>query len=133
MKKNEVPQDESPISKHGSNELLYALDDDGKIKPVQSIGWEVKSVVQYQNLESLNQRVLDALQQVKEGKSSPILYFMELNKMDWNTLAAYMGSWVFWIKRHQKPKVFQKLNNKVLSKYAETFGITVEELKNFKG
>src|SRR5690606_36381642 len=131
MKKSEVPQDESPISKHGSNELLYALDDDGKIKPVQSIGWEVKSVVQYQNLESLNQRVLDALQQVKEGKSSPILYVMELNKMDWNTLAAYMGSWVCWIKSHQKPKVFQKLNNKVLSKYAESFGFTLEELKTF--
>lgn len=133
MKKSEVPQDESPISKHGSNELLYAVDEDGKLKPMQSIGWEAKTAVQNQNIENLNQRVIDAMQAVKEGNSSPILYFMELNKMDWSTLAAYMGSWVFLIKRHQKPKVFQKLSHKTLTKYAETFGITVDELKNFKG
>src|SRR5690606_20810855 len=133
MKKNEVPQGESPISKHGSNDLLYAVDEGGKLKPMLSIGWEGKTAVQYQNIETLNQRVIDDMQAVKEGTSSTRLYIMELNKMDWSTLAAYMGSWVFLIKRYQKPKVFQKLSHKTLTKYADTFGITVDELKNFKG
>jgi hypothetical protein len=32
-----------------------------------------------------------------------------------------------------KPAVFAKLSNDKLKKYADTFGISVEELKTFKG
>lgn len=132
MKKTEVPQDQSPISKHGSNEIVYAVGDDGKMTPVQSIGWEPKTIVQYQTLETLNQRTLDALKEVQSGISSPIVYYMELHKMDWPTLAAYMGIWTFLIKRHKKPSVFKKLKTETLQKYADTFDITVDELLNIK-
>ncbi|MBS7321493.1 MAG: hypothetical protein KIG55_07875 [Myroides sp.] len=132
MKKQDVPQDESPISKHGSNEILYAVDENGKMAPVQSVGWEPKSVVQYQTIETLNQRIEDAKDLVKAGKASPIVYYMELHKMDWATLAAYMNKWTFFVKRHQKPAVFKKLSDVTLQKYAAIFDITVDELKNFK-
>ncbi|MBA5792111.1 hypothetical protein H1R17_04285 [Flavobacterium sp. xlx-214] len=133
MKKSEVPQDDSPLKNIKSNELVYALDDDGKFVSVQSTGWEAKSIVQYENLDVLDQRIQQALNDVKAGKVSPIVYFMELNRMDWQTLAAYMGKWTFLVKRHSKPSVFQSLSAKVLAKYAKTFGITVAELQNFKG
>ena len=133
MKKSEVPQDDSPLKNIKSNELVYALDDDGKFVSVQSTGWEAKSIVQYENLDVLDQRIQQALNDVKAGKVSPIVYFMELNRMDWQTLAAYMGKWTFLVKRHSKPSVFQSLSVKVLEKYAQTFGITVAELQNFKG
>lgn len=133
MKKSEVPQDDSPLKNIKSNELVYALDDDGKFVSVQSTGWEAKSIVQYENLDVLDQRIQQALNDVKAGKVSPIVYFMELNRMDWQTLAAYMGKWTFLVKRHSKPSVFQSLSAKVLEKYAQTFGITVAELQNFKG
>jgi len=36
------------------------------------------------------------------------------------------------VKRHFNPKVFNKLNNDMLQKYADFFNLDVEELKNFK-
>lgn len=133
MKKNEVPQDDSPLKNNKSNELVYAVDDDGKFVSVQSTGWEAKSVVQYENLEVLDQRIQQAQNDVKAGKVSPIVYFMEKNRMDWQTLAAYMGRWTFFVKRHGKPNVFKSLNTKTLQKYADIFGISLTDLKNFKG
>lgn len=133
MKKNEVPQDDSPLKNHKSNELVYAVDDNGKFVSVQSTGWEAKTVVQNENLEVLDQRIQQALNDVKAGNVSPIVYYMELNRMDWQTLAAYVGKWTFFVKRHGKPNVFKKLNTKTLQKYADVFGISLNDLQNFKG
>lgn len=133
MKKNEVPQDDSPLKNIKSNELMYAVDDDGKFVSVQSTGWEAKTVVQYENLEVLDQRIQQALADVKAGNLSPIIYFMELNRMDWQTLAAHVGKWTFFVKRHAKPNVFKNLSTKTLQKYADAFGITLNDLQNFKG
>ncbi len=104
MKKNEVPQDDSPLKSKNINEMVYAVDDDGKFVSVQSTGWEAKTVVQQENLEVLDQRIQQALNDVKAGNVSPIVYFMELNRMDWQTLAAYSGNFTFFVKRNGKPK-----------------------------
>ena len=133
MKKNEVPQDDSPLKRKNINEMVYAVDDDGKFVSVQSTGWEAKTVVQHENLEVLDQRIQQALKDVKAGNVSPIVYFMELNRMDWQTLAAYVGKWTFFVKRHGKPNVFKNLNTKTLQKYADVFGISLNDLQNFKG
>lgn len=133
MKKNEVPQDDSPLKRKNINEMVYAVDDDGKFVSVQSTGWEAKTVVQHENLEVLDQRIQQALNDVKAGNVSPIVYFMELNRMDWQTLAAYVGKWTFFVKRHAKPNVFKNLNTKTLQKYADVFGISLTDLQNFKG
>lgn len=133
MKKNEVPQDDSPLKRKNINEMVYAVDEDGKFVSVQSTGWEAKTVVQHENLEVLDQRIQQALYDVKAGKVSPIVYFMELNRMDWQTLAAYVGKWTFFVKRHGKPDVFKNLNIKTLQKYADVFGISLTDLQNFKG
>lgn len=133
MKKNEVPQDDSPLKRKNINEMVYAVDDDGKFVSVQSTGWEAKTVVQHENLEVLDQRIQQALNDVKAGNVSPIVYFMELNRMDWQTLAAYVGKWIFFVKRHGKPNVFKSLNTKTLQKYADVFGISLTDLQNFKG
>ena len=133
MKKNEVPQDDSPLKRKNINEMVYAVDDDGKFVSVQSTGWEAKTVVQHENLEVLDQRIQQALNDVKAGNVSPIVYFMELNRMDWQTLAAYVGKWTFFVKRHAKPNVFKSLNTKTLQKYADVFGISLTDLQNLKG
>lgn len=133
MKKNEVPQDDSPLKRKNINEMVYAVDDDGKFVSVQSSGWEAKTVVQHENLEVLDQRIQQALNDVKAGNVSPIVYFMELKRMDWQTLAGYVGKWTFFVKRHAKPNVFKNLNTKTLQKYADVFGISLTDLQNFKG
>ena len=86
MKKNEVPQDESNLSKSNMKELIYATDDDGNYTTALSSGWDPKTIALTNSLEDINERIAKAKEQVKNGKSSPIVYFMEVNKMDVNIL-----------------------------------------------
>lgn len=76
----------------------------------------------------------DRLEQVRQlvfiGKASPIAYYMEKILMEVPMLAAYMEISQWRVKRHMKSRVFKKLKPETLAKYAEIFGITVEELTN---
>lgn len=69
---------------------------------------------------------------MKAGAASPIVYYMELRKMDPQILASYVGLWKWRVKRHFKPNVFSTLNDKILQKYAEAFDISIDDLKHFK-
>ncbi|POR28333.1 hypothetical protein BWK58_03740 [Flavobacterium columnare] len=133
MKKEEVPQDKSNLSKHNMKELCYAVDQDGSYTTALSTGWEPKTIALEHSIEDIKERVEEANKAVKEGIQSPIVYFMELHKMDWVTLAGYVDMWTWRVKRHAKPSVFKKLTIKQLRRYADAFEITVEELKTFRG
>lgn len=133
MKKEEVPQDKSSLSENKITEVCYAVDENGNYTQVASKGWTPKTIVQNETLQVIEERIAQARNDVKNGLVSPIVYFMEFHKMDMNILADYTGYWKWKMKRHFKPKVFQKLSDKTLKKYADAFDISVEELKNFKG
>lgn len=132
MKKEEVPQDESNLSKSSIKELIYATDENGNYTTALSSGWEPKTIALSNSLEEINERIAFAKEQVAKGEVSPIVYFMELNKMDLGILASYVGKWKWSVKRHFKPKVFRSLNDTMLQKYADAFNIAIGELKNFK-
>ncbi len=132
MKKNEVPQDKSNLESANFRELCYAVDENGEYTTENSTGWEPKTVALSNAIEEINERIADAKKRVIAGKTSPIEYFMELNKMDVGILASYVGFWQWRVKRHFKPSVFKKLNDKTLQKYADVFDITVENLKSVK-
>lgn len=132
MKKNEVPQDEGNLSKSNMKELIYATDENGNYTTELSTGWEPKTIALSNSIEEINERIADAKSRVKNGDASPIVYFMELHKMDLPILASYVSMWKWRVKKHFKPKVFKGLSNTVLKRYADAFGITVSELKNFK-
>ena len=53
--------------------------------------------------------------------------------MDWQTWLLIWTDGHFFVKRHAKPSVFNKLSTKTLQKYATIFDITLSDLKNFKG
>jgi len=133
MKKEEVPQDEGNLSKSNMKELIYATDEKGNYTTALSSGWEPKTIALTNSIEEINERIETARVQVKNGVSSPIVYYMELNKMDPTILASYVGLWKWRVKRHFRPRVFTRLSAKILQKYADAFSITVGELQNFKG
>jgi hypothetical protein len=133
MKKEEIPQDESNLSKSNVKELCYATDENGNYTTGLSTGWEPKTIALENSINAINERIEEAKQDIKSGKASPIVYFMELHRMDWITLADYVGMWKWRVKRHAKPSVFKKLNQKILQKYADAFQISVAELTNYKG
>lgn len=130
MEKDQVPQDQSNLTKNNVKELLYATDENGNYTTTLSTGWEPKTIALSNSIDEINERIADAKQQVLNGEVSPIVYFMEFNKMDLNILSSYVGFWKWRVKRHFKPSVFATLSDKILQKYADTFGISIEELKN---
>ena len=133
MKKEEVPQDKSNIESVNMRELCYATDKDGNYTTALSSGWEPKTVALSNSMDVIKERTEAARQQVMTGELSPIAYFMEKSKMDLGILAGYTGMWQWRVKRHFKPRVFARLSNRILEKYAYAFQISVNELKNFKG
>lgn len=114
-------------------EVLYVTDENDNYITANSIGWDAKKAALEESMELINERIEEARQNVANNIVSPIIYFMELNKMDLQVLAAYVDKWQWTVKRHAKPNIFKKLNDSTLKKYADTFGISVDELKNFDG
>lgn len=132
MKKEEVPQDKSALSDF-TREVCYVRNADGRYETALSTGWEVKAMALDNAWDEVKERVAEAREAVAKGEKSPIYYFMALNLMDMPVISDYTGFWPFFIKRHFRPSVFRSLGDRKLEKYAKAFGITVEELKNFKG
>ena len=132
MKQEEVPQDKGSLSKSNLKELVYATDEHGNYTTILSTGWEPKSIALANSIEEINEHIGIAKQKVLNGEVSPVFYFMELHKMDIDILSGYMGMWKWRIKRHFKPKVFARLSQTILKKYATVFNVTPEALINFK-
>ncbi len=132
MKKEEVPQDKSFFKEEHGKELCYAVDEDGNYTTALSSGWEAKTIALDNALKEIGERIADARQRVLENKISPIVYYMEVCKMEPAVLASYMGMWQWRVKRHFKPAVFKRLREKTLQKYAEVFEITIEQLKDIE-
>lgn len=133
MKKQDIPQDESNLKSANMTEVLYVTDENNNYSTANSIGWEAKKAALDESMALINERIQQAKEDVANNLVSPIIYFMEFNKMDISVLASYMGMWQWTVKRHAKPKNFKKLSDSTLKKYADTFGISVDELKNFDG
>jgi hypothetical protein len=131
MKKSEVPQDKSALENF-TREVCYVKNESGQYDTVLSTGWEAKKVALDEAWKEIERRTSESREKIKNGEASPILYFMEEKLMDFTVLAGYTGIWKFQIKRHLKPNSFQKLNDRVLKKYADAFEISIHELKNFK-
>lgn len=133
MKKQDLPQDESNLQSANMTEVLYVTDENDNYTTANSIGWDAKKAALEESMELINERIEEAKQNVANNLVSPIVYFMELNKMDIQVLAAYVNMWQWTVKRHAKPRTFKKLSDPTLKKYADAFEISVEELKNFNG
>lgn len=133
MKKQNLPQDESNLQSANMTEVLYVTDENDNYTTANSIGWDAKKAALEESMELINERIEEAKQNVANNLVSPIVYFMELNKMDMQVLAAYVNMWQWTVKRHAKPKIFKKLSDSTLKKYVDAFEISVEELKNFNG
>jgi hypothetical protein len=134
MKVNEVPQDDANLFEGKTRDVQYALNEDGKYTTVKSVGWDPKNIVLQQAWEFENVKISEAQQLVAEGKISPVFYHMKRCLMDLKLLASYTGFSRFRVKRHFKPKIFNKLSNEKLDKYVYAFGLkNREELFNTSG
>ena len=129
MRIEDVPQDPS-LTAEGLNEISYAVDNDGRYSLVQSTGWEPKGIVLNQAWEVIVQQMSDVLDKVKAGKLSPLAYHMARHQMKIGLLAKYVDFpwWKVWL--HLRPAGFRHLERSVLERYADAFGISVEQLNS---
>ena len=130
MKLSEVPQDDIRTLQ-GVKKALYALDDQGHYTRATTSGWEAEEIVLHQVIDDFEEKAGQAASRVRNNETSPIEYFMYRKWMDLLTLAQAMGFYRWQVKRHLKPAVFKKLDDKTLSEYARIFGISFDALKNF--
>ena len=125
MEINDIPQDNSKIF-GGQRKVVYATQN-GNYQTATSNGWETEEFATEQAVEELTAEALDA---VKRSEKSPLFYYMYRYRFDLPSLAQATGFWQWQIKRHFKPSVFAKLSDKVLGRYAEVFGVSMEEIKH---
>ena len=130
MKKQEVPQDEG-LTEGLYEDICYALDENGNYTVVPTTGWQPKTDAILQAWDVIHEKMEQARQRVLSGELSPVAYYMEKNLMDVKLLSDYAGLPKRKIRKHLKPDNFNKLDNKILARYAETFGISVDMLRNF--
>ena len=128
MRDNEVPQ-EGNSTLDGHRKAVYARGDDGKLHLVASAGWEVEEIVTRQAVEDLERLTEEARQRVLAGQTSPLEFHMHRVRMDVPLLAQASGLWQWRIRRHFRPAVFTRLSPRLLQRYAEAMGISVDRLK----
>jgi hypothetical protein len=131
MKKKEVPQDEG-LMEGRFEDVCYALDDNGNYVAVLSKGWSPKNEAMLQAWDVIHEKVENVRQEVLSGKISPIGYYMEKNLMDLKLLADYVGLPKRKVRKHLQPEKFAQLGDDILQRYADTFEIHLEDLKNFR-
>jgi hypothetical protein len=132
MKVSEVPQDDNKTYQGYGTKAVYALNGQGRYTTATTSGWEVEEVVLRDVLDDFALRTADAKARVLEGKTSPIEYFLYKRLMDLSALAQAMGIAKWRVRRHLNPRIFRKLNDKLLGQYAVLFRIDIDRLKNFK-
>ena len=131
MKKEETPQDKSPLESI-SREMCYVKNSDGTYDTTLSTGWEVKREALDYAWDGIRERVENAKIAVEQGKKSPIYFHMEKNLMTISLLASYVKFNRLRVWWHMRPSVYKKLNASVLQRYAKVFNIAPEDLNILK-
>ncbi|MDO1508873.1 MULTISPECIES: hypothetical protein [unclassified Neisseria] len=127
MKVDDIPQDESKTY-HGHQKIIYGTRD-GHYEAATSSGWQDEAFATEQAVAELDELTEQALQAVLKGERSPLYYYMYRYRHDESSLAQSAGLWRWQIRRHFRPEVFAKLNNKTLSKYAQALQLDVSTLR----
>jgi len=132
MKIKEVPQDNIKTFKGFGTKAMYAVGENGQYATIPTSGWDVEEVVLRDVVDDFAKLAEEAKSRVIRGNTSPIEYLMNKYFMDLPALAAGMGLAKWRVKRHFNPKIFSRLNDKLLQRYADFFNLDAGELKNFK-
>lgn len=125
--------DQNPVYKNKeygqSRELFYYYKEGGVYDKKVGFHPETDRIVLQQAWDLFQERISDARKRVLNGEASPVVYYMEKNLLDPMNLSMMAGIAVWRVKRHLKPSVFNRLNEKTLQKYATAFNVTIDQLK----
>lgn len=123
-----VPQ-EGNRTLGGHRKAVYARDTEGRMVVVPSAGWDVEETVTLQAVAALDAQAQAACERARRGEASPLECWMYARRMDEALLAQCSGLWRWRVRRHLRPAVFARLSPRLLARYADALGITVEALR----
>lgn len=124
-----VPQ-EGNKTLGGHKKAVYAKDGGGRIVVVASKGWEVEEIVTSQAVKQMQALTETARQNVLNGLSAPLEYWMRARRMDLLLLSQATGIWRWRIHRHFRPQIFARLSPQMLARYAQALNLTLHELQH---
>ena len=127
MRDRDVPQDGN-ATLGGRRRAVYAVAEDGRLRIVPSSGWEAEEIVTRQAIDDLERRAEAARARVLAGETSPLEYHMYRARMDVTLLAQSTGLWAWRVRRHFRPRLFERLPQRLRLRYAEALGIAPEAL-----
>src|SRR5258706_6002061 len=127
MHDRDVPQ-EGNTTLGGHRKAVYALAEDGRLRIVPWRGWEAEEFVTRQAVEDLERRAQAARERVLAGERSPLEYHMYRARMDVTLLSQTTGLWGWRVRRHFRPRVFERLPLRLRRRYAEALGVSLEAL-----
>lgn len=128
MNEDEVPQDRIPTY-GGRRKLFYAVGRDGAYVAVPSSGWEPEAVATASALDEIERLKRDAWVRSRSGATSPLEYYMCFRRMDLALLAQTTGFSRWRIRRHFRPAVYARLDDRVLARYGEALGLDIATLR----
>jgi hypothetical protein len=107
--------------------VYYAEKNDGTYGPLQTGAYMAGNHIDefYRLTENLNRSLLE---QLKNGKISPICYYMNIEMLTIPELAARVGVSKRSLKKHMSPDGFQKLSISKLKRYADVLNIQVANM-----
>ena len=129
MKTTDVPQDDESFYA-GHQRACYATDAQGRYVVVGSKGWGVETIVNSQANDLVREHIATALARVRRGETSVLAYHMARRQMTIGLLAAYSGFSRLRIHWHLRPKVFARLPETILNRYATALQLPVRELRS---
>ena len=131
MREEEVPQDDSFYAGH--LRACYAVNKEGKYVIATSRGWEAERIATAEALADLEAKIEAVRQRVLDGALSPLAYHMAVSQMTPRLLAQNARMWTWRVKRHLIPRVFARLGEATLGRYASCLNITTGALVKTPG
>lgn len=128
MEEKDIPQDEGSALA-GQKKIVYATRNGDYVAATTS-GWETEDFATQQAVQALDEQTQRAWQCYLSGSHSPIYYLMYAYRHDEASLAAAAGVFRWQLRRHFQPRIFAKLPEKTLQKYAQALQLTMAQLKS---
>lgn len=127
MNVNDVPQDNSKTF-NGERKIIYAQNQQG-YQGMESTGWEIEEYATAQAVAEYQRQTKAAFIAVQRGEKSPLYFHMLNMRFDEPGLAMAAGVWQWQLRRHFQPKIFAKLSDKTLQKYAQAFQMRIADIQ----
>ena len=129
MRPDEIPEGDAPIL-GGVRKVMYVVDEAGRYQTARSGGMEAEVTVTEEAVAWFAKLAAEARERGRRGESSPLEYHMYRVRLDVPTLASAAGLWRWRVRRHLRPTVFARLSPRLLARYADTLGLTVDQLRS---